>query len=414
MLKHGFFKVVSTAEFINLLKGFSRLEAETCALERAAGRVLAEGAAAREDLPLLSRSSMDGYAVRAKDVFGASESNPAYLEKTADLAVDERPGFELQPGHCAGIVTGGGLPEGADAVVMVEHTEDLGGGTIEIRKSAAPGDNVMLRGEDAEAGDTALPAGTALRAQEIGLLAALGHSEIRVGKRPHCAILSTGDEVVPIGETPRPGQVRDVNTHALAALVEAAGGVAVKSGLVRDDPQALAQALEKALSDCDAVFVSGGSSVGARDYTLGCLEEIEDSEILAHGVAVSPGKPTILARAGRKAVIGLPGQVTSAQVVMNVFCMPFIRHLMGDSGAFDPMRRPMRPARLSKNVASKPGREDYVRVRLTEDGSSTLLAEPLLGKSGLLTTMIRAQALVRIPADTEGLSRNEEVEAWLI
>lgn len=413
-MKQGFFKVVSTAEFVSLLQGFSRLDAETCSIENAYGRVLAEDAAAREDLPLMSRSGMDGYAVIARDVFGASESNPAYLEKVADLAVDERPSFELQPGHCTGILTGGGLPEGADAVVMVEHTEDLGGGTIEVRKSAAPGDNVMLRGEDSEAGETALTAGTPLRAQEIGLLAALGHSEIRVGRRPRCAIISTGDEILPIEETPRPGQVRDVNSHALSALVEAAGGIPVKSGLVRDDPQALAEALEKALNDCDAVFVSGGSSVGTRDYTLGCLEAIEDSEILAHGVAVSPGKPTILARAGRKAVIGLPGQVTSAQVVMYVFCMPFIRRLMGDSGAFDPMRRPVRPARLSRNVASKPGREDYVRVRLTGDGSQTLLAEPLLGKSGLLTTMIRAQALVRIPADTEGLAKNEEVEAWLI
>jgi molybdopterin molybdotransferase len=412
-VKQGFFNVVSTGEFIKLLSGFAKLDTEYVKLEEALGRVLAQDVAAREDLPLLTRSSMDGYAVSARDVFGASESNPAYLEKAADLSVDELPDFTLEPGHCAGIVTGGGLPEGADAVVMVEHTEDLGGGAIEIRKSAAPGDNVMLRGEDAEAGSTALEAGRRLRPQEIGLLAALGYTEVAVGNPPRCGIISTGDEVVPVSQTPRPGQVRDVNSYALSALIETAGAQAVRYGLVPDDQQALSATLTKAVAENDVVFISGGSSIGVRDFTMACLEELPDAEVLAHGVAVSPGKPTILARAGKKAVIGLPGQVTSAQVVMLVFCVPFLAHLMGGANAFDPAGRPTRKARLARNVASKPGREDYVRVRLTQSADGWL-AEPLLGKSGLLTTMIRAQGLVRIPADTEGLSKDDEVEAWLI
>lgn len=412
-MKHGFFNVVSTSEFVELLEGFEVLDADATSLEGASGRVLAENIEAREDLPLLARSSMDGYAVRARDVFGASEANPAYLEKQADLAVDERPDFKLEPGGCVGIVTGGGLPGDADAVVMIEHTEDLGGGTIEIRKSVAPGDNVMLRGEDAEAGRIALPAGTTLRAQEVGLLAALGYPEISVGRRPRCGIISTGDELVAVEDTPAPGQVRDVNTYALGALVESAGGLPNLYGLVPDDEKALSAALKRALDENDMVLVSGGSSVGVRDFTLGSIEELDDAEVLAHGVAVSPGKPTILARVGRKAVFGLPGQVTSAQVVMLVFCAPFIRRIMGDKAAFDTGRRPTREARLVRNVASKPGREDYVRVRLSRDEHGWT-AEPLLGKSGLLATMLRADALVCIPADTEGLSKNDEVAAWLI
>jgi molybdopterin molybdotransferase len=185
-------------------------------------------------------------------------------------------------------------------------------------------------------------------------------------------------------------------------------------GLVPDDQDALYTAMERAVAENDVVFISGGSSVGTRDFTMTCLEKLPDSEVLAHGVAVSPGKPTILARAGEKAVIGLPGQVTSAQVVMLVFCAPFLKHLAGDTGAFNPARRPVRSARLARNVASKPGREDYVRVRLTLGEDGAWLAEPLLGKSGLLSTMIRADGLVRIPADTEGLSKDDEVESWLI
>jgi molybdopterin molybdotransferase len=412
-LRHEFFKVVSPREFVELLKGFAPLDRETVALEEAAGRFLAVDVTAGEDLPLVSRSSMDGYAVQARDVFGASETNPAYLEKTADLAVDQLPEFSLEPGHCAGILTGGTLPEGADAVVMVEHSEEVGGGTIEIRRSAAPGENVMLRGEDVEQGALALAAGTFLRPQEIGFLAALGVQELQAAARPRCAVISTGDEVVPVEEVPRPGQVRDVNSHALSALIQGAGGLPKRYGLVPDRQENIFETLSKAVQESDVIFVSGGSSVGARDLTLAAVRELPDAEVLAHGVAVSPGKPTILARSGSKAVLGLPGQVTSAQVVMLVFCLPLLRHLQGESTAFDSSRRCLCKAALARNVASKPGREDWVRVRL-EQGESGMLAHPVLGKSGLIGTLVRADGLMRIPADTEGFGKGHEVDIWMI
>lgn len=408
-MKDGFFHVVSTARFAELLMAFPPLPRETAPLAEAAGRVLAEDAVADQDLPLTPRSSMDGFAVRARDVFGAGESNPAYLEKTADIAIDRPPDFALEPGACAGIVTGGVLPDGADAVVMVEHTGQLGAGTIEIRKSVAPGDNVMLRGEDALAGHAALAAGTVLRPQEVGLLAALGIAEPTVRARPRCAIVSTGDELVPIGQVPQPGQVRDVNSYTLAALAAQAGGAPRLYGLAPDDEAALTDAVARAVAENDVIFLSGGSSVGLRDLTQAAVTAQPDSEILAHGVALAPGKPTILARVGTKAVWGLPGQVTSAQIVMLVFGRPFLRHLQGDPAAFDASRRRTLRVRLARNVASRPGREDYVRVRLDQDG-----AHPVLGRSGLLKTMIQAHGLVCVPADSEGLEAGTNVDVWML
>ncbi len=409
-MKGGFFKVLSPGQFADLLRGFAPLAPETAPLDALLGRALAADVAAREDLPLVDRSCMDGFAVRARDVFGASEANPGYLELVAELPIDRQPDFTLEPGQCAGIVTGGTLPQGADAVVMVEHTADLGAGTIEFRKSAAPADNVMLRGEDAEAGQTALGAGTVLRPQEIGLLAALGHETAPVHARPRVGILSTGDELVPVAQTPRPGQVRDVNTHTLAALCRAAGAVPTAYGLVPDQEQALREALHRAVAENDVVLVSGGSSIGLRDLTQDAITSLPDSEILAHGVAISPGKPTILARVGQKPVFGLPGQVTSAQVVMLVFGQPLLKHLAGYRQAFDTTRRRTTTARLTRNVHSKPGREDYVRVRLDEDGNAT----PILGKSGLLRTLLQAQGLLPIAADSEGIEAGADVTVWLL
>jgi molybdopterin molybdotransferase len=413
-VQKGFFQVVSPEAFISLLKAFPALAQTSVPLHDAAGRVLASDVTAAEDLPMVNRSCMDGYAVNARDAFGASESNPAYLECRGSLSIDEQPSAPLSRGDCVGIVTGGTLPEGADAVVMVEHTQELGAGTIEFRKSVAPGDNVMQRGEDARAGQPALTAGTPLRPQEVGLLAALGVSEVPVRKRPRVGLISTGDELIPVTDTPRPGQIRDVNSYALGALVRTAGGVPTLYGLVRDDEASLAAAIKQGVEENDVVLISGGSSIGVRDLTQAAIEELPDAQVLAHGVAVSPGKPTILARAGSTAVWGLPGQVTSAQVVMHVFGLPFLRHIAGDGDAFAPRRRSVRRATLGRNIASKQGREDYVRVRLETREDGACIATPVLGKSGLLRTMLRADGLVRIPADTEGLFEGHPVDVWLL
>jgi molybdopterin molybdotransferase len=401
-MREGFFRAVSTAEFTALLRTFSPLAAETLDLDAAGGRFLAEDVLAGENLPAADRASMDGYAVRAAEVFGAGETNPAYLDCAMDIPIGTRPETPLPPGHCARIVTGALLPPGADAVVMVEYTEDMGAGAIEIRRPVAPGDNVMLAGEDAAAGQLVLSAGTRLRPQEIGLLAALGRHRIAVGSVPRVAVLSTGDELVPVTASPAPGQIRDVNTHALAAMLREAGAAPTAFPLVPDDLPGIQAALEAATAEYDLTLLSGGSSVGARDFTLEALRRI-GADILAHGVAISPGKPTILARADGRPALGLPGQVTSAQIVMQVFGLPLVRHLAGAAAAFD---RPPRtfPAELTRNVASKQGREDHIRVRLEPRPGRPPLAHPVLGKSGLLRTLLLADGVVTIPADLEGLA----------
>ncbi len=416
-MKQDFFQLLSPAEFTALLAQFPPTPAEDAPLEHVHGRTLAEDLAAPEDLPARDRSSMDGYAVRAADTFGAGETNPGYLDLAGSAAIDVVPDAPLRPGACLAGTTGGALPPGADAVVMVEHTADLGAGTIEVRKSLAPGENVMLHGEDGTRGATLLPAGTRLRAQEVGLLAAFGVDRARVRRQPRAGIVSTGDELVPVTAAPRPGQIRDVNSHTLACLVAEAGAEALAYGIVPDRREELSAAIGRAAAECDLVLISGGSSVGTRDLTVEVLAGL-GAEILAHGVAISPGKPTILARMGTslgsKPVLGLPGQITSAQVVMLVFGAPLLRHLAGQADAFDHARRPLRRAVLSRNLASKPGREDYVRVALEDRPGELPLAHPRTGKSGLIRTMVEAHGLVRVDARREGLAAGTDVDVWLI
>ena len=399
--------------FRAVLERFPRLAAESVSLEEALGRSLAVALASPEDLPAFPRSSMDGYAVRAADLFGTTETNPSYLELAGVLDITTVPGEPLAAGTCVEVVTGSTLPPMADAVVMVEHTQNLGGGTIEIRKAAAPGDNMMQAGEDARAGNEVLPVGTLLRPAHIGLLAALGVREVCVGRRPVAAILSTGDELVPASTTSlAPGQIRDANGPALAALCEQFGARPLSMGIVEDDVDSIARALADALARADVVFLSGGSSVGVRDLTVEALSRLPDTELLVHGLAISPGKPTILARSRGKAVWGLPGQVASAQVVMFVFGCPFLRRLAGDAAAFT-QPRPSVQAVMARNVASRQGREDFVRVRLAQ-GATLPEAWPVLGKSGLLKTLVQAQGLVAIPAWREGLEAGATVQVMLL
>jgi molybdopterin molybdotransferase len=302
---------------------------------------------------------------------------------------------------------------------MVEHTGPLGAGVVELRRAVAPHENVMLAGEDARQGDEALPAGRILRACDVGLLAALGVAEVAVGRRPRVGILSTGDELVPPAQTPRPGQIRDVNTEALCSLAAQAGAEPVRYGIVPDDPQRLTPTLARMLAECDAALLSGGSSLGVRDHTCAAILAQPGASILAHGVAISPGKPTILGRAGGKAVLGLPGQVASAQVVMAVLVLPFLRHLAGrgaDLAAAEAGEAPYPPltAELARNIAGRPGREDFVRVRLTPREGLPPLAHPVLGKSGLLKTLLAADGLVAVPASAEGLYAGALARVWLL
>lgn len=401
-----FFNVTELDKVLEYAAGFAPVETETIPLEEARARILAEEITSDADLPGFTRATMDGYAVNARSSFGATEANPAYLAVKGAIAMGQTPDFSVGSGEAARISTGGMLPEGADAVVMIEHTDIIDDTTIEVYRSVAPGQHIVEKGEDFRKDAVILSAGRVLRPAETGLLAAFGKSKVPVHRKPVVGIISSGDEVVPIDQTPGPGHIRDINSYTLSAMVEEAGALPVTYGIVRDDYAALYATCEKALSHSDMVIISGGSSVGTRDFTIEVLENLADSEILVHGISISPGKPTILAKASGKPFWGLPGHVVSAMVVFEVVVRPFIRAL---SGISDPTaKRATVHARLSRNVASAQGRVDFVRVRLREaDGE--LWADPVLGKSGLINTMVKADGLVPIGRDTEGMEKGTPV-----
>ena len=406
-----FFNVTHLDDVLARRHDFGRVGTERISRDAAFDRILAAAATADLDLPGFSRATMDGYAVAAAATFGASEANPAYLTLCGSVAMGESPAFAIGPGQAAGIATGGMLPSGADAVVMVEHTDAIDKETIEVYRSVAPGQHIIAAGEDYSRGETVLTPGTRIRAQEAGLLAAFGHARIEVFRKPRVGIISTGDEIVPVDRVPPPGRIRDINTHTLSGLVRASGGVPVPFGIVEDDFDALQAACRQALAETDTVLISGGSSVGVRDFTVRVLESLPQSRLLVHGISISPGKPTLLAQTGGKAVWGLPGHVVSAMVVFTVVVRPFLEALAGRGGTEN--ASPKLPARLSRNVPSAQGRIDFIRVRLqqTEKGWT---AEPLLGKSGLIHTMVQADGLIAVDMNTEGLDAGAEVSVMLI
>ena len=375
----------------------------------ALGRVLANDVRAPHALPPFPRSSVDGYAVRAADTFGASASLPAYVSLAGEVLMGTRTTLDVQRGQAALVHTGGMIPSGADAVVMVEDTQVALPGEIEILKPAAPGQNVLLLGEDVQPGETVLQRGVRLRAQEIGGLMALGLTRVGVIRRPRVAILSTGDEVVAPDADPLPGQVRDVNTYTLSALVTQAGGEPVLYGILPDQRDALETAARDAYASCDVVLITAGSSVSTRDLTSEIIATLGSPGVLAHGVALKPGKPTILAVCGGKPVIGLPGNPVSALVVAGLFVTPLLHRLLGVQA---PRLTPRVAARLTTNIPSEAGREDYVPVRVSgEEGA--FVAEPVFGKSNLIFTLVRADGLVRVPPEANGLPAGAQVEVLL-
>jgi molybdopterin molybdotransferase len=401
-----FFAVRTVREVLEGFRPARRTAPEEVALEAAHGRVPFEALRAPDDLPGFARSTVDGYAVRAADTYGASEGLPSYLDVIGAVAMGRAPDVVVRQGAAVAMPTGGAIPEGADAVVMVEHTQEAMTGTIEVLRPVAPGDGLVRADEDARAGDELLPAGRPLRAQDLGLLAAAGVMRVRVHARPRVAIVSTGDEVV-APSTPRlaVGEVRDASSVALAALVRDAGGEPDPRGIVADDRDALGAALRDAVASSDVVVVSAGSSVGARDETAAVVAQLGEPGIWAHGIALRPGKPTLLADCGGVPVIGLPGNPRSALVVFRLVGMGIVR-LVG--GATHPVREPRVRARLERDVPSAAGRLDVVQVAV-HDG----VASPLFGASALLSVLTAADGYIVVPDEATGLQAGAEVDVTL-
>jgi molybdopterin molybdotransferase len=387
-----------------------RPEKESLKTAQALGRVTAEAIASPEALPAFPRSTVDGYAVIARDTFGASDSLPAYLTLAGEVPMGCQPDFKLHSAQTALIYTGGMLPEGADAVVMLEHTQLAAPGEIEVLRAAGTGENILKTGEDVALQQVAVRAGVRLRPPEIGGLLALGITRIKVTRRPRIGIISSGDEIVAPQVQPSTGQVRDINSYTLGALVEQAGGKPVLYGIVPDEREALMKMLRIALDNCDAVIVTAGSSASTRDLTAQVIQNLGAPGVLVHGVNLRPGKPTILAVCDGKAVIGLPGNPVSALVVASIFVTPLVERLLGK---VYPRLRPVVVARLTINLASQAGREDYVPVILSS-GPQGYLAEPIFFKSNLIFSLVRADGLVKIPSAATGLSAGEQVMVTLL
>ena len=396
--------VVSADEARARLATFAPLGDEPVALADAAARVLAEDFVAPEALPPWPRAAMDGYALRAGDTRTASDAQPALLRVVGEVPVGGTyAGAPVAAGQAVAIATGGVLPDGADAVVMVEHTapdaSDAAG--VLVRRAAAPGQHVIARGEDVAAGERLLPRGRRLRPADLAVLAAFGHTRPHVYRRPRVALLSTGTEVVPPDAAPRPGQVRDMNQVALAAAVLRAGAEPHPAGLIADDPAALRQAIARAAADADVVVIAGGSSVGVRDFTADVLEAL-GARVEFHGVQLRPGRPTLLARLGDRPILGLPGVPASALIVFAALVAPFLRRLGGEPAPAEPRLR----GRLAGALTSARGREDWLRVSLSPGGVVT----PLTGGNMAVGTLVRADGLLCIPAGVESLAAGADVE----
>ena len=382
----------------------------------ALGCITAEEIRAPHSLPAFPRSAMDGYAVRASETFGASESIPGYLLLAGEVPMGAGPDFTLQPGQAAVIHTGGMLPENADAVVALEQSEIARPGEIEIMRAVAKGENVILEGEDVLQGQVIIPGGIRIRPAEVGGCMALGITQIKVAVKPIIGIISSGDEVIAPEQAPGPGQVRDINSYTLSALVTEAGGEPVLYGVVRDQLEAIQESLARALSECQAVVITAGSSASARDMTAEAIAAQEIPGVLVHGVNVRPGKPTILAVCGSQAVIGLPGNPVSAMVIARLFVVPVIRKLLGVK-----VERPGAAclARLTVNVPSLAGREDWIQVKLIHNPDRSAegdnwLAEPIFAKSNLIFSLAAADGLFCIPPDVTGLEMGEQVQVFLL
>lgn len=372
-------------------------------LTGALGAILAVDIKSPEALPAFNRSTVDGYAVNSSDTYGSSESLPAFLDYAGEISMGMASEINLGPVQCAWIPTGGMLPAGSNSAVMVEYTEKLADDTVLIYRPVGPWENTMQTGEDVASGQELFKAGKKLRPQDLGLLASLGINEVEILRPLNIGIISTGNEIIPVSQKPLAGQVRDVNSCALAAAVELGGAIARTYPIVPDSFDQLKRAVDKALEENDVLLLSGGSSVGVMDMTLDVLRSYPDSSLLFHGLAVKPGKPTLGVKIGKKLAVGLPGHPVSALMMFHIMCAPWLHS------------QPMlwREAILEVNLASQPGRDDFIPIQIRQEAGDALLAHPLLGKSGLMSILAMADGYVHIPYEQQGLKGGEKVKVTL-
>ncbi len=384
----------------------ANIPSERLKIEDCYGRIAAVDIVSPEDLPAFPRSTVDGYALNSADTFGASESFPAYVALKYDIAMGAVPDCKVEKLESARIPTGGMLPSGADAVVMLEHAQIVSDEMIEVTKSIAPGENVIQKGEDLSINEIMIRKGSKLRTQDIGALAGVGITELVVFKKPLVSVISSGDEIVAHDMPVNLGQIRDINSFMLMGMINDCGGIAIKKGIFRDEYEILKDILMKSLSDSDMVLISGGTSAGTKDMVAEIINDIGTPGVLFHGLSLKPGKPMIGGAINNTPIFGLPGHPVAVAVCFDLFIRPVLNVLSGLNN--DKFENKTITAKMAKNIASAAGREDHIRVFI-ENKDGKFIAHPILGKSGLISVLLKAEGTVIIPRNKMGLDAGDEV-----
>ena len=397
-----FFDVVTIDEAVRIVRSIAKQTGtETIIIDDAEGRVLAESIITNEDIPGFDRSWKDGYAVIAQDTYAATENVPVILSLHGSVAMGKSDKGQISQGECMYIPTGGQMPDGADAVVMIEYAEHAGDKVL-IRQPVVVRENVIAKDEDFSSGTIIFPAGSTLRPQDIGVLAAIGKTRISVRKFPRIAIISTGVELVPSEAIPRIGEVREVNSHLISVFLRRQGATPVRYGIIRDNLGELVRTIKTASQECDAVIVSGGSSKDRNDITFRAIASL--GKVFVHGISIAPGKPTIIGQCENVPVIGLPGHPVSTFMVMTLVAVHLIQAMKGS-----PCQHIYKKTiKMATDLKSEGGREQYIRVKIENDEGT-----PVLGKSGLLNTLLYSDGIIHLPSGKEGLVKGEEVEVRL-
>jgi len=405
-----FFRVVSVNDARDLIKnefGNYRMGSEEVSLVQAQGRVLSDDVVSDINVPEFDRSTVDGYAIQVEDSHGATESIPSILEVLGEVLMGETPNYEVKTGQAVYVPTGGMMPMGATGMIMIENTEKMDQETVLLFKPISKGENMVFKGEDIKTGQVALQAGRRIGPNEIGVLASLGIKRVKVIKRPQVYILSTGDEVIDLDEELQMGKIRDINSYALSAMIKEMGAEVAGREIVKDNYELLMSGVKNALKEADIVLLSGGSSVGTRDYTHKVITDLKGKGVLAHGLSIKPGKPTIIGDGQGKLIVGLPGHPVSSIVVFKAIVQPYIQSLLKA-----PSHSRMVEAITTHNFPSSPGKETYHMVTLkAEDGK--ILATPSFGKSGMITLLSRSNGYIVIAEHEEGIDKGETREVYL-
>ena len=384
-----------------------KIRTEEKSLEDAKGQILAENVRSQIDLPPFDRSVYDGFAVHAEDTFGAEENDPVELTMKGEVHAGENPEVEVSEGTCVKIATGAVIPKGADAVVMVEDTDERGQ-TIKIRSSVSPEENISKRGSEIKKGEKIAEKGQKMAPQVRGALYGAGVKEVQVIRKPKVAVLSTGEEVVRPGKDLERGELYDINGPAVCDAVESAGGRSNYRGIVGDNIPDVKSNIRDALSQNDIVITSGGSSAGSKDLIPKAVDELGDPGVIIHGLAQKPGKPTLMAMVEGKPIFGLPGYPVSALMVFDQLVSPYIRELTG----FRKSERKSLETELSRKILSAKGRRQLAPVKVSEL-EDKFLAEPLKKGSGAITALVKSDGYTEVPVETEILEKGEVVEVNL-